>query len=1123
MGIINVQTDDGIKRVQIEGDKPTDEEQEFILNTFFADEAPQFDPSQPSRPAPSNIDLATASPEEIENYRRQLELAGINPATMQAFEEGETGGLKLPGVDYDTGVKDFSFRTALGNLELPSEKAEYLTRKVGRDGFTVDPGGRFILTPVGRQKLGLGDGPPISIDEEGVSRFDVADFIGESGIPLGAGIGAGIAMSGFGFLPAAAVVGASMFAGKLLDESFEAARGLQKQTSNEVLRDAAMEGAFGIFGEGLGRGLSRIFGRLIKGPGGQEAELIRAEGRQLIREGFRPTLEGAAPNLRPIMGRLQAIYEGVFPNTKAANKNLEQVIKELTKFDQIDDVTLETLETSIKKDISEIYDSVDNKVVNATRRLNTEIENSIKAIIEPLKRGEQISQEALSNLVVSKASFDETADALFKSASENFSVNSKVIPIEQIKKAYDQILTTLPKREVLQDTQLSGILDNAISRAQARGNLGVPQGAPQFLSKQAVLPFTRISIQEAQTLRKIINNLQYDDRLALAAKGGAYKNLKAAVEKSFEEAEDTLALIVNNIDPVDLGVTKGALRSLSDAEGQRIGEMLRKGGFEFGKDLPPLRPGFPGDFGAQTLRTTVGDLANINKGLTDLRRAREFYAKGINRFDDAVVEKIYAESKKGSLRLDPKRYLDQLVKSDQPSVLRRFLFAVRGSPQFKDFDAGQRFLDKQSINIGGRSLSIKQAEDLLPQFADGKQKTNLIKRIEAAKRKASELSGRVGTEQSDAMRQSLARAWFERELNDASNLTKVKGIDVLSGSKIAAKIDGLGTTADELFKGYSKDVKNLAKLLRQTGTEGFDENVLAQFGRSDMPGLIRGLQQAVKDQAAFKEDSFLRSLQANDAEGIVGQLFKKQNALKVKQFVNGNLKVNNIPLSEYGGINPGLVDKVKTAALSKILRSVGDVDSPAFKDAFISGRLGKRFQTVLNDYGVETLDAMLGKETTEGLFKLANNMIRVSNQPLAGRGGLSAPNIAIGLGLGAFLLNPLATLPAAAFYLGMSTVLRKPAVLNLILASRKPGADKLGQAFQVVNSTVAQLGQEAVRSDEGVFNVPPEISQPVQRAITDVSNIKIPNIQPPANVGSAGGVNPILVPNPVTRATVGSQ
>ena len=87
MGIINVQTDDGIKRVQIEGDKPTDEEQEFILNTFFADEAPQFDPSQPSRPASPNINLATASPEEIENYRRQLELAGIHQKKQNILQE----------------------------------------------------------------------------------------------------------------------------------------------------------------------------------------------------------------------------------------------------------------------------------------------------------------------------------------------------------------------------------------------------------------------------------------------------------------------------------------------------------------------------------------------------------------------------------------------------------------------------------------------------------------------------------------------------------------------------------------------------------------------------------------------------------------------------------------------------------------------------------------------------------------------------------------------------------------------------------------------------------------------------------------------------------------------------
>ena len=41
MGIINVETPDGIKRVEIVGDKPTTEEQNAIANTFFAQQTPE--------------------------------------------------------------------------------------------------------------------------------------------------------------------------------------------------------------------------------------------------------------------------------------------------------------------------------------------------------------------------------------------------------------------------------------------------------------------------------------------------------------------------------------------------------------------------------------------------------------------------------------------------------------------------------------------------------------------------------------------------------------------------------------------------------------------------------------------------------------------------------------------------------------------------------------------------------------------------------------------------------------------------------------------------------------------------------------------------------------------------
>ena len=57
----------------------------------------------------------------------------------------------------------------------------------------------------------------------------------------------------------------------------------------------------------------------------------------------------------------------------------------------------------------------------------------------------------------------------------------------------------------------------------------------------------------------------------------------------------------------------------------------------------------------------------------------------------------------------------------------------------------------------------------------------------------------------------------------------------------------------------------------------------------------------------------------------------------------------------------------------------------------------------------------------------------------------------------------------------------------------------------------------------GPFGLSPEAKQVRDRALTNIQNINIPNVTPPAPGGSAASVNPILVPNPVTRATVGSQ
>ena len=73
-------------------------------------------------------------------------------------------------------------------------------------------------------------------------------------------------MSGAGFIPAALVAGGTMALTKVAEEAYEAAQGYQRQSPSDILRDAAFEGVLGVTGEGVGRLISRVFGRFIRVP-----------------------------------------------------------------------------------------------------------------------------------------------------------------------------------------------------------------------------------------------------------------------------------------------------------------------------------------------------------------------------------------------------------------------------------------------------------------------------------------------------------------------------------------------------------------------------------------------------------------------------------------------------------------------------------------------------------------------------------------------------------------------------------------------------------------------------------------------------------------------------------------
>ena len=61
---------------------------------------------------------------------------------------------------------------------------------------------------------------------------------------------------------------------------------------------------------------------IIKGVGGDSVNETRRIAREAISEGTSPTLRAA--NESPILGRLQAIYEGVYPN-EATQKQMQDL------------------------------------------------------------------------------------------------------------------------------------------------------------------------------------------------------------------------------------------------------------------------------------------------------------------------------------------------------------------------------------------------------------------------------------------------------------------------------------------------------------------------------------------------------------------------------------------------------------------------------------------------------------------------------------------------------------------------------------------------------------------------------------------------------------------------------
>jgi hypothetical protein len=149
--------------------------------------------------------------------------------------------------------------------------------------------------------------------------------------------------------------------------------------------------------------------------------------------------------------------------------------------------------------------------------------------------------------------------------------------------------------------------------------------------------------------------------------------------------------------------------------------------------------------------------------------------------------------------------------------------------------------------------------------------------------------------------------------------------------------------------------------------------------------------------------------------------------------------------------------------MQKLLSKSIDINGKGrITDLFKAGNL----KTALDSYGDETLEAMFGKELSQGLRNFQRQLDTLTKQE-AGRGGAAGGLVAAGIGA-SLALNPIAVLPSV---LGLAVARRlfaSPSFVSIVAKTDKGSImTALDMTEQALRQTlIRQLGMEAEEAGE---------------------------------------------------------
>jgi hypothetical protein len=1105
--------------------------------------------------------IADSDEEALEMGRRIEAQQGIAPdSQLSVATPGSRAVLEREKFDFEKGVALPGLRAALGFAESWEEKSDYLTNKVGSEGWTHHEGS-LALTPLGLERLGITpeDNRNVVIDESGMSWGDVADLSGIAGPIAGTLItmspwGRGVKY-GYGLLKEMGLMGAGAGLGKAGEELVEAAVGFQKQTPGEIAATVGEEAAFmavaqGVFGTAA-RGVKALIGpkasvetldainNMAKGlPDpklvmAREAELGRAlTTKELARIPKVKAIPHQSALGRPIPGRMQSAYETILKPTRRHEANiqygfarLEQIMKELGATD-----------VSIAK--------FANKLDTGTL-IAKDIEQAGKELSIAGNNAEGVFQQYLVNII---HGIDRgLIDTLPKTRFQPISTEQGAKQIEAMLRGNDQVKSLFAIAFSKRYRQLEN------EYGQIHTQLGLGQAFKA--DGTAVLEKDQFGKLVPVYFRSMDEVVAHYEKIA--AQTG--KPMPDWVRTYKEGAEAPMIKdAAGNLVPDPSAATTGATEPFFQKGGAAFGEFsqvamiptrpIKARAQQLSEDV--IKGGPASELGGNTIVPindlnsilNIPDFITLNQWMTmrlTLRTGRpsELLPGGLNSHWSnelfAEAEKIMtAMSETGTFQAAMLKNLPEfLQKKFTPDVMAKTLAQYQTvNAKYANFLNSFDDLTRKKLERG-----VKQGgydRDELMAF--------MLKRNQP--QRYQELMNILPAEQKAELTQALRRHWLTLALK-SSYSGRTNRIDPFEFKK---QIDKLGTTAKAILGPYYTPMAEALQTIERYGeklTVGEAAELVRAWTKSypkadgipESLRILEGIAVAAEETSKFGRTQLVKAVQSPrfEPEQIVDIIFKPQS---------GNLIREAKEM-----LRPETFTMVRENAMRTLVnKGVGPGDT--VQSIFNTNAL----QKAIASYGDDTLEAMFGREIVDSLKGFGREMSIITGVEGQGAGNIVAGAVA----LYAFNLANITTIGTIGIIGRMLSSNRVVQALSKTDAgSIRVVMNAMRRAIQLEIAHLIATGQQAAAAElqaaidrvdvpmdlqEDVSNEAGNILEQVKEAVTPIRNtirqtigetfgaaetppissaapatspIPLPNVAPP----QVGIANPIVLPNPQDR------